>query len=126
MRPIAIIIAFFLMLSCVIFCGCNEFSNDDDKFLRKADVIIDDLYPVSKYTYDGDKASSYRIELADYTLSSKCEEIRDDLDFALDQIEFIDNMNDGIYIDHELLQSSADLVNMFLKQSRDEIDELQK
>lgn len=124
---IELIIAVFIVIAVII--GILYFSgmvfNDDESFLRKAEAIIDDVWPVTSYNADGDEATDYRLELADYRLSPKCQEIRDDIDFALDQIEFIDSMNDYSYVSYDLLSSSADMANLDLESARDAIKEMQ-
>jgi len=105
-----IIISIAVLLICVGLSGCNEIINDDDKFLIKAKAIVSGMYPISRDNINikGYKATTYRLEIADYTLSSGCEEIRDDLDFCLGQIDYLYQSNQYTYT----LAFSPEMLNM--------------
>lgn len=107
--------------------GCNEISNDASKFLIKAEMTVDHMYPTttSNIDYKGYKAISYRLEIADYTLPSKCEEIRDDLDFALDRIDFVYGQIQYTYVYADMFSNTIDLINIRLLSASGDIDGLQ-
>jgi len=117
-----IIILVAVLLIVVGFSGCFE-DNDDEAFLLKAEAIADDMYVITSYNIysKGDKATSYRLEIADYKLSSECEEIRDDLDFALGQIDFYYGQMQGTYSSRMDWSSTIKLINTCLKGVLDDI-----
>jgi len=129
MRKIAILIIVLMMIGTGLLSGCNEKSDDDDKFLNKATVIYGELYPVTIYNlYSLNlKLSDYRLELADYTLSSKCEEIRNELDFAMTFIGYAyDESNSDLYNSYERMSSAIETANSNLELVKLDIDKLTK
>jgi hypothetical protein len=127
MRKIAILIIAFMIIGIGLLSGCNEKSNDDDKFLNKATVIYDELYPVTIYNlYSLNlKLSDYRLELADYTLSSKYEEIRNELDSAMKFIGYAVNY-ETLGVSYETRDGFIENANLSLELAKIYIDKLIK
>jgi len=114
-----IILAVIIIVISVIFLALlysqNRFINDDDEFYRTANIIVDDLYPITEdnIIYKGYKASDYRLEIKDYSLSPSAESVRENLDFAL---EYLGTLYDTYpYI----FDTSIDIVNRRLEWVRD-------
>jgi len=105
-----------VLLLTVGLSGCNEIINDDDKFYAKAEAIVDNLYPIttSNLYSKGYKASNYRLEIADYTLSSGAEEIRDSLDFALEHLDWYCDYALGSYPSAKTIDTGIEMINTLL------------
>ena len=123
MQKIITLLGVAILLICVGLSGCIE--NDDDSFLIKADAIIDYFYPItiSGISYKGQKATSYRLELADYSLSPECEEIRDDIDWILNMIQSEYDLSTSPYYTTD--SSMINLLNLELGNTRGNIMNLQ-
>jgi hypothetical protein len=114
-----------IILLAVGLSGCNEISNDDKEFLVVADTIIDDICPVSSYNiYLADsKATQYTIKIAEYTLSSKCDKIREYMYSAFETIEFTND--NSYYLEPEQVREMYEVINSYFSLARDDIRELQ-
>jgi hypothetical protein len=88
MNKKTIAIIFIMTLLIIGFSGCVN-NTDDEKFLNKADIIIEDIYPINedKIINIYSKLDSYKFEISDYTLSSDIETVRDRLYSIFENIE---------------------------------------
>jgi len=115
-----------MVVSVGFLSGC--IGNDDEKFLNKAGIIVNDLYPVtttnlySKYS----KAEEYKLALSDYTLSPECEHIRENIEQGIDYIDWAyEETTKSYFSSYALMETWIEIANNRLKMARDDIRELQ-
>ena len=121
-----LVIGLILILFAFGLSGCNEIINDDSEFLTKAETVASIMYPInsSNLINKGNKAASYRLEIANYTISSKCEEILDDLDYALDRIDMIYNIVQSSNFTAEQFSNATIVINHYLVDVINNVGEL--
>ena len=133
-----------LLIALIIICvgflsGFNEQSgdvndalgeeNDDDEFSRLALQMIKYSYPVSFDKYKLNNAKDYIMEMAKYNLSPKCEEIRTELEDAIDKWDDMIYWQESNERDYEsyktdLVLYSMDMANEHLKNAEALLEEL--